>query len=1377
MDMSGKVDQSKYVETNTGGGDYDSVQQPQQQPSVASSGLPSASSAAASSSSPCSSSTAVATALATEIIGTLSEQQAGKMDEKSPSAFLKKLMADGNVNKCNGNKNSTYDNIEPVVPPIDDGNDDQQEDEALAPTVSPSSVNYTTTTRESCPVLVVEVAAISDQESALLSLQQQRHHAEIKSKRVSNEDNATVAAAIVSISSPSEITVKADDEKSPAEQKVVNDADDAVPAENEMKSPNAATETIISKENRAENSLQAVIKPDDDKTQKNPTEKAAVGPSSATATQSSTSSGNSSNRDNSSKGGGATSSLLTTAMPLDSWHHVASYLTLSEWSSFGKTCSAAHCIHKEIIRRVRLHGFKCATEVVTAWKLHQQHADAKELVALYIRSGVPIYPSSLGHSYHSLVWRMQVESKEMMKSSLQILQNSNSNANINAQGTATSSRPEANEQPAAAAANNVDGQSPSQRPSSSSSSSSSSFAAAAERASSDAVISNATNLIPISATATTEGPLPRVVDPFFTDRVDFRAALGYSPRSVTYLEEKCLYWMDYDATAAAAQFSDASSSAATTFGNNNSSTPTRRGDLRTAVSLTVIPPAAVAEYRAMIFGENAETTTITTQRRNNNRHHHHATINNATARMHQPSPSQSRQSSQPSSLSSPVRGHARMPLKIHQHLLNQHRIGMYCVDDQDGTMVTPPINLSVDFYHPQQQQQRPSYAAAEKMEGDDVDNAGAGDLTVFPEIGRPREEQQQQPGLARDNVENDVDHHLALAPDDDNGDDQHPEDITDVPSSAEPQPPPSPFRLSTIANYCDLDSYTAASENNNKKTTDATSQNNNGSRELKRHLRSRFATYQRRLNTFLSHSDSRGFEECMLDFWDEFFPHTANIQYYDLHTPVPRISCLPKFLTKPCPKSIGIVQCEIERIKITAKGKGVSMKGRLFPTYEYRLFIRNQPHRDAQQEGVDEDAVDEPFTRRDTVLMVAKNRGRKHAEVSGVTASKKGANNYYLYMPQQADVDAHFNKVNGVVDEPSKKLNSNGASHEPVIVSDETSSVLLGRLQSNFIGTEFQIFTPSVRKQRRKHDVQQQLPRTVMSPSDDEVDYDSGVSSDNNSSRRSRFGRFLRSSNPATSCNSDASLSSLETPRTRARSEPRRASSPDLGSRPNRPNRRAIANSEHQQQQVTTTTQATTTMAEEEDGAITYTANLLGSRSRIMDVCIPKVAADGVAGKDWKKFLETCEDHDDCRMLNCFKTLQQRLENLDPQQPRLPGDLADAHARPGNVDNNNNNNAANTTTSTTGGGEDHHGLLALQNRPPWWNVELGSFVLNFGGRVSVASVKNFQLCDRADQDNIMLQFGRIQGRHSFTMDFQHPLTAVQAFSIAISSLQSKISFG
>merc|ERR1719199_2326546 len=90
---------------------------------------------------------------------------------------------------------------------------------------------------------------------------------------------------------------------------------------------------------------------------------------------------------------------------------------------------------------------------------------------------------------------------------------------------------------------------------------------------------------------------------------------------------------------------------------------------------------------------------------------------------------------------------------------------------------------------------------------------------------------------------------------------------------------------------------------------------------------------------------------------------------------------------------------------------------------------------------------------------------------------------------------------------------------------------------------------------------------------------------------------------------------------------------------------------------------------------------------------------------------------------------------------------------------------------------DEFGLTALQNRPPWWNAELGAFVLNFGGRVSVASVKNFQLCNRSNQDFVILQFGRIEGRHSFTMDFQHPLSATQAFAMQVSNYLFTTSFG
>jgi hypothetical protein len=167
-------------------------------------------------------------------------------------------------------------------------------------------------------------------------------------------------------------------------------------------------------------------------------------------------------------------------------------------------------------------------------------------------------------------------------------------------------------------------------------------------------------------------------------------------------------------------------------------------------------------------------------------------------------------------------------------------------------------------------------------------------------------------------------------------------------------------------------------------------------------------------------------------------------------------------------------------------------------------------------------------------------------------------------------------------------------------------------------------------------------------------------------------------------------------------------------------------------------------MVEEENGAITYTANLLGNRPRIMDVCIPMLE-DG----RWRNASdETITADDSSRMLNLFKSIQQQRGSPDDE------------------------NALDTTQDSAR----NHGLMVFQNRPPWWNVELGAFVLNFGGRVSVASVKNFQLCERRDQDHV-LQFGRIQGRHNFTVDFQHPLTPAQAFAIAISSLQSKISFG
>ena len=48
-------------------------------------------------------------------------------------------------------------------------------------------------------------------------------------------------------------------------------------------------------------------------------------------------------------------------------------------------------------------------------------------------------------------------------------------------------------------------------------------------------------------------------------------------------------------------------------------------------------------------------------------------------------------------------------------------------------------------------------------------------------------------------------------------------------------------------------------------------------------------------------------------------------------------------------------------------------------------------------------------------------------------------------------------------------------------------------------------------------------------------------------------------------------------------------------------------------------------------------------------------------------------------------------------------------------------------------------LNYLINKPPRWNEQVGAYVLNFNGRVTMASVKNFQLVDPDEQNAVVLQ--------------------------------------
>ena len=82
--------------------------------------------------------------------------------------------------------------------------------------------------------------------------------------------------------------------------------------------------------------------------------------------------------------------------------------------------------------------------------------------------------------------------------------------------------------------------------------------------------------------------------------------------------------------------------------------------------------------------------------------------------------------------------------------------------------------------------------------------------------------------------------------------------------------------------------------------------------------------------------------------------------------------------------------------------------------------------------------------------------------------------------------------------------------------------------------------------------------------------------------------------------------------------------------------------------------------------------------------------------------------------------------------------------------------------------------MTLINKPPVWIESLEAYCLDFGGRVSSASVKNFLLANPGNMDQTMMLFGRTQDRNVYSMDYSHPLSALQAFSIALSSMDSHL---
>ena len=148
-------------------------------------------------------------------------------------------------------------------------------------------------------------------------------------------------------------------------------------------------------------------------------------------------------------------------------------------------------------------------------------------------------------------------------------------------------------------------------------------------------------------------------------------------------------------------------------------------------------------------------------------------------------------------------------------------------------------------------------------------------------------------------------------------------------------------------------------------------------------------------------------------------------------------------------------------------------------------------------------------------------------------------------------------------------------------------------------------------------------------------------------------------------------------------------------------------------------------------GAILYAPSVLGAHGpRQITVCISNVDEKGKSVKVW----QPNHKHDDS-MLDSLKTMEVEEVSMS------------------SVD------------------KDKNLLIYLQSKPPAWDEALQRYFLNFNGRVTMASVKNFQLVD--EKGNICLQFGR-RGKDEFILDVQWPLSPFQAFALALSSFDSKV---
>ena len=248
----------------------------------------------------------------------------------------------------------------------------------------------------------------------------------------------------------------------------------------------------------------------------------------------------------------------------------------------------------------------------------------------------------------------------------------------------------------------------------------------------------------------------------------------------------------------------------------------------------------------------------------------------------------------------------------------------------------------------------------------------------------------------------------------------------------------------------------------------------------------------------------------------------------------------------------------------------------------------------------------------------------------------------------------------------------------------------------------------------------------------------------------------------------------------------------DFGLRPNTVNRNSQKNSKEKDQNTTdheNQNNEDSNLDNDESSlrkeylSISYELNLFGFKGpRQMLVIIPGM--DNEFNRE-DFFIKNENDS----ILSAWKKLEDKLKSQSKKDntPSVQGSNVSQASRSKNelntstleiqenvdINNNNTSNNDNNNLADESKFDDQANVVKLINKAPTWHAQLKSFALNFKGRVTQASVKNYQIIHEVNSDYIVTQFGKVDDE-LYTCDYSYPMCALQAFGIALTSIHNKL---